>query len=62
MRDIENWLEQHQLGKYLEIFAEHAIGMDILPEITESDLKEFGIPFVEIASEYSMQYPYPVAV
>ncbi len=45
MNSIGEWLGEHGLLKYSEIFAEHAIDFDILPDLTESDLKDFGVPF-----------------
>jgi class 3 adenylate cyclase/predicted ATPase len=41
---IDRWLEKLGLSKYLELFAEHEIGLDILPDLTEADLKDLGIP------------------
>jgi class 3 adenylate cyclase/predicted ATPase len=42
--DIADWLEQLGLSKYADLFAESEIGIDILPDLTEADLKELGIP------------------
>ncbi len=45
MTDIGKWLRRHGLGKYTEVFTDNAIAFDVLPELTEDDLKEFGVPF-----------------
>ena len=42
--DITSWLEELGLGKYASIFAENEITVDALPHLTESDLKELGLP------------------
>ncbi len=43
-RDIGEWLVRLGLGGYREVFAEHDIGFDVLPRLTEEHLKEIGIP------------------
>jgi hypothetical protein len=42
--DLNAWLERHALTKYAELFAEHAIGLDVLPQLTDQELKELSIP------------------
>ncbi|MEO7157520.1 MAG: adenylate/guanylate cyclase domain-containing protein, partial [Vicinamibacterales bacterium] len=37
-------LEQHGLGKYIELFAEHGIDFDVLAELTDADLEKLGLP------------------
>ena len=37
-------LEQHGLGKYAELFAEHGIDLDVLADLTDADLEKLGIP------------------
>jgi len=44
MSDIAAWLEELDLGKYVETFAKNEIEMDILPELTETHLKDLGLP------------------
>lgn len=44
MHDISQWLEALGLGQYAEVFSENAIDLEVLPELTEPDLKEFDIP------------------
>lgn len=41
---IEQWLEKLGLSNYADMFAEHKIGLDILPDLSEADLKDLGIP------------------
>jgi class 3 adenylate cyclase len=43
-RDIRRWLAKQGLAKYAETFASNAIGVDVLPELTDADLKDIGIP------------------
>ena len=42
--DVTAWLEGLGLGKYKELFASQEIDAGILPDLTEQDLKELGIP------------------
>ena len=44
MTDTRQWLEQHGLGKYAEVFAENELTLAIIPELTENDLRELGLP------------------
>ncbi len=41
--DVERWLEGHGLGKHAVLFAEHLIDFEVLPELTEDDLRELGL-------------------
>lgn len=41
--NLNDWPEQHGLTKYAELLAEHAIGLDILPQITDQELKDLNI-------------------
>ena len=41
---IDIWLEGLGLSKYSRLFAENEIGLDGLPNLTEADLKDLGIP------------------
>jgi predicted ATPase/class 3 adenylate cyclase len=43
-RDIDQWLQGLGLSKYSGLFAENEIGLDVLPDLTEADLKDLGIP------------------
>src|SRR5262245_54175389 len=42
--DVGDWLRDLGLGRYEQAFIENAIDSDVLPELTESDLKKLGIP------------------
>jgi class 3 adenylate cyclase/predicted ATPase len=41
---LKRWLETVDLGQYNELFVQHRIGLDILPDLTEQDLVELGLP------------------
>jgi class 3 adenylate cyclase len=41
---LKHWLESVDLGQYNELFVQHRIGLDILPDLTEQDLLELGVP------------------
>ena len=41
--DLKQWLESNGLGKYAELLLDNAVGLDVLKQITEADLKELGI-------------------
>ncbi|HSF95118.1 MAG TPA: adenylate/guanylate cyclase domain-containing protein [Thermohalobaculum sp.] len=41
--DIAAWLESLGLGEYAPVFAENRIGADVLPQLTEQDLRDLGI-------------------
>lgn len=42
-RDIGDWLNDHGLGKYADLFTENEIDFDALRHLTEEDFKEIGI-------------------
>src|SRR5215831_19373603 len=42
--DVGGWLRDLGLGRYEPAFIENAIDSDVLPELTEGDLKKLGIP------------------
>ena len=44
MTDIQDWLEQLGLEKYAAIFAEHEITLEVLPDLTESDIDGLALP------------------
>lgn len=44
MQDIDTWLEERQLGHYRELFAAQGIGLDMLDELSDTDLRELGMP------------------
>ena len=42
--DVAAWLRDLGLGQYEGRFRENEIEADILPELTEADLKKLGLP------------------
>jgi len=42
--DIALWLEQLGLSRYLDLFTEQEIDLSILPDLTDADLTEIGLP------------------
>jgi class 3 adenylate cyclase/tetratricopeptide (TPR) repeat protein len=44
MSDLDSWLQQHDLGKYADLFVENEVKLADLPELTEEDMKELGLP------------------
>ena len=44
MTDLANWLAGIGLGKYARAFAEQEIDLDLLPLLTEADVRELGLP------------------
>ena len=44
MSSIKTWLEQISLERYASVFEENEIEIQDLPELSESDLNELGIP------------------
>jgi hypothetical protein len=41
---LPEWLAEHGLTKYSRLFVDNAVGLDVLPQLTEGDLKDLGIP------------------
>jgi class 3 adenylate cyclase/tetratricopeptide (TPR) repeat protein len=41
--DIKQWLEGLSLGRYAQSFAENGVDFDVLPDLTDQDLKEIGV-------------------
>jgi class 3 adenylate cyclase/predicted ATPase len=41
---IVRWLKRQGLAQYARTFKEHNIGLDVLPELGDDDLKELAIP------------------
>ena len=41
---LKDWLEDIGLGHYGELFAQHRIDLDVVSDLTESDLAELGVP------------------
>ena len=42
--DIAAWLNALGLGHYERLFRDHAIELEILPDLDEGDLEKLGIP------------------
>ena len=42
--EIEGWLSDLGLGRYVAVFAEHEIAAGDVAELTEDDLREMGLP------------------
>ncbi len=42
--DLGVWLKSVRMGKYLQLFIENEIDVDVLTELTDADLKELEIP------------------
>ena len=42
--DVEQWLERLGLAKYAKLFAENEVDFEVLPDLTEQDLKDLDIP------------------
>ena len=43
MRDIAGWLASLGLGEYAERFADNAVDLSVVPDLTEQDLKDLGV-------------------
>ena len=41
---ITTWLDGIGLAQYANVFAENAIDLDVLPDVTEADLEKLGVP------------------
>ncbi|ARP99796.1 adenylate/guanylate cyclase domain-containing protein [Pseudorhodoplanes sinuspersici] len=44
MNRLNEWLGSIGLSEYLPLFQEHAIDLSVLPDLSEADLKDIGIP------------------
>jgi SAM domain (Sterile alpha motif) len=43
MLDVARWLAEQGLGNYADAFADNGIDGDIMPDLTDADLKELGL-------------------
>ena len=43
MDELERWLEKHELLSIAELLRSHDITVDLLPELTDQDLREIGL-------------------
>jgi len=41
---LKRWLEGVGLGHYTDLFAQHRLDLDVMGDLTESDLVELGLP------------------
>ena len=44
MDDVLRWLQSVGLAQYAPDFAQHGISLSDLPELSEADLRELGLP------------------
>ena len=44
MSDIGSWLDELGLGGYAETLAENEVDWEVLPDLSEEDLKDIGLP------------------
>ena len=44
MSEVGRWLKYHGLGQYAAAFENNYIDFDVLPDLTEQDLAELGVP------------------
>jgi len=42
--DLGIWLKSIRMGKYLQLFVDNEIDVDVLPDLSDADFKELGIP------------------
>ncbi len=66
MRSTADWLRALGLDKYVELFSEQEIDLDLLPELTDEDLEKLGIPlqplwmfFFPLENLYQVVYNIP---
>jgi class 3 adenylate cyclase/predicted ATPase len=43
MNDLKAWLERLGLGQHFQILAENDVDLDVLPQLSDGDLKELGL-------------------
>ena len=41
---LSEWLAAHGLEQYGPVLAQNAVGLDVLPYLSDADLKDLGIP------------------
>ena len=51
---IAAWLQEIGLGEYGEIFRANAIDLEILPDLTESDLEKLGVLLGQGVSHFGL--------
>src|SRR5262245_48521545 len=40
---VATWLDEIGLGQYATVFAENAVDLEVLPDVTETDLERLGV-------------------
>ena len=40
---LKQWLEDNGLGQYADLFLQHRIDLDVIPDLTEQDVAELGL-------------------
>jgi hypothetical protein len=43
MKDIAEWLTSLDLGEYAQRFADNAVDLSVIRDLTEQDLKDMGV-------------------
>jgi hypothetical protein len=43
MREVTDWLETLGLSEYAQRFADNAIDLSVLPDLTDQDLEKIGV-------------------
>ena len=43
MNNVRDWLRKHNFEQYADAFEANDVGLDILPELKESDLEQLGV-------------------
>jgi len=41
--NLKQWLEDNGLGQYADLFLQHRIDLDVIPDLTDQDLAELGL-------------------
>jgi class 3 adenylate cyclase/predicted ATPase len=41
---LKRWLEDVGLGRYIDLFAQHRLDLDVIGDLTDADLAELGLP------------------
>jgi class 3 adenylate cyclase/predicted ATPase len=44
MRDVRDWLDGLGLGKYAAVFEENDVDLDVVPMLTDEELRDLGLP------------------
>jgi SAM domain (Sterile alpha motif) len=52
MKDIAEWLASLDLGEYAQRFAENAIDLSVIRDLTENDLEELGVLLGQLAQPW----------